>query len=202
MQRYIIVRLGQSLLTLLGVSLFVFVLARLTGNPLDVMLPPDAPPEVYRRTAALWGLDRPWHEQYIVFLLNVLRGDFGQSFKWRGESAIGLVLGRFPATLQLAGLAIVVSVALAVPIGVVSAARRGTWVDYTGKVIALLGQSVPSFWLGILLIWVFAAQLRWFPTSGQGGLESMVLPAIAMGWFSVAAFARLVRSSMLDALDS
>ena len=202
MQRYIFIRIVQSLVTLLGVSILVFALARLTGNALDVMLPPDTPPEVYQRTAALWGLDRPGHEQYFIFLSNAVRGNFGESFKWRGESAMGLVMHRFPATLQLAGLALLISVALAVPIGVLSAAHRGTWVDTFGKLIALLGQSMPSFWLAIVLIWIFAAQLRWFPTSGQGGLEHMILPAVAMGWFSVAAFTRLVRSAMLDALDS
>jgi len=202
MQRYILIRLVQSVLTLIGVSIIVFGLARLTGNPLDVMLPPDAPPETYARTATLWGLDKPWYEQYVIFITNAVRGNFGDSFKWRGESAMGLVLNRFPATLQLAGLALLVSVALALPIGVLSAARRGTWVDSFGKLIALLGQSMPSFWLGIVLIWIFAVQLRWFPTSGRGGWESMVLPAVAMGWFSVAAFTRLVRSAMLDALES
>ena len=202
MQRYIFIRIVQSLVTLLGVSVLVFALARMTGNALDVMLPPDAPPEVYQRTATLWGLDRPGYEQYAIFVANAARGNFGESFKWRGESAMGLVMNRFPATLQLAGLALLVSVMLAVPIGVLSAARRGTWVDNVGKLIALLGQSVPSFWLGIVLIWIFAAQLRWFPTGGQGGLEHMILPAVALGWFSVAAFTRLVRSSMLDALDS
>lgn len=202
MQRYILVRLGQSVLTLIGVSIIVFSLARLTGNPLDVMLPPDAPPETFVRISSLWGLDRPWYEQYLVFVANAAQGNFGQSYKWRGESAMRLVVGRLPATLQLAGLALLVSVLIAVPIGVLSAVRRDTWLDSVGKLIALLGQSMPSFWLGIVLIWVFAVHLKWFPTSGRSGLESMVLPAVAMGWFSVAAFMRLIRSSMLEVLDS
>lgn len=202
MQRYIIIRLGQSVLTLIGASMVVFALARLTGNPLDVLLPQDAPPEVFLRISSLWGLDRPVHEQYFTFINNVLKGNFGESFKWRGEPALGLVVNRLPATLQLAALAILISVLLAVPIGVLSAVHRGTWVDSFGKLIALLGQSMPSFWLGIVLIWIFAVHLKWFPTSGRGGVESMILPAVAMGWFSVAAFTRLVRSSMLDVLDS
>ena len=202
MQRFVLIRIGQSLVTLVGVSLVVFTLARLTGNPLDVLLPPDAPPESFARISVLWGLDKPVHEQYVVFARNALRGNFGESYKWRGESAMGLVVNRLPATLQLAGLAILFSVLLSVPIGVMSAAHRGSWFDSFGKLIALFGQSMPSFWLGIVLIWIFAVQLRWFPTSGRGGLESMVLPAIAMGWFSVAAFTRLIRSSMLEVLDS
>jgi peptide/nickel transport system permease protein len=201
-QRYILIRLGQGVLTLIGASILVFALARLTGNPLDVLLPQDAPPEVFHRVSALWGLDRPIYEQYFTFAGNVLKGNFGESFKWRGEPALGLVLNRLPATLQLAALAILISVGLAVPIGVLSAVHRGTWVDSFGKLIALLGQSMPSFWLGIVLIWIFAVHLKWFPTSGRGGLDSMILPALAMGWFSVAAFTRLVRSSMLDVLDT
>jgi len=201
-QRFILIRLGQSLLTLVGVSIVVFSLARLTGNPLDVLLPPDAPPESFARISQLWGLDKPAHEQYFIFVSNAVRGDFGESYKWRGESAMGLVVSRIPATLQLAGLALLFSVLLSVPIGVMSAAYRGSWFDSFGKLIALFGQSMPSFWLGIVLIWIFAVQLKWFPTSGRGGLETMVLPAIAMGWFTVAAFTRLIRSSMLEVLDS
>ena len=113
-----------------------------------------------------------------------------------------LVLLHLPATLQLAVISIGVSVLLAVPIGVMSAVKKGTMVDTVGKLIALLGQSLPSFWLAIVLIWIFAVQLGWFPTSGRGGIPNMILPAVAMGWFSVASFMRLTRSSMLNVMDS
>jgi peptide/nickel transport system permease protein len=202
MQRYITVRLLQSVLTILVVSVIVFSLARVTGNPLDVLLPLEATPEDYDRVAKHWGLDRPLYVQYFVFLGKALRGDFGMSWKWQGHSAMGLVIERLPATLQLAGLALLISVVIAVPVGVMAAVTKDTPFDYAGKIIALLGQSMPSFWLGIVLMWIFAVSLGWLPTSGRGGISHMILPAVCLGWFQVAAMMRLVRSAMLDVLDS
>ena len=202
MQRYIIIRLVQSIFTLIGVSIIVFSLARLSGNPLDVLLPPEADDETFRRISELWGLNEPWYSQYFTFVKNVSRGEFGPSFRWQGRTAMELVLLHLPATLQLAVISIGVSVLLAVPIGVMSAVKKGTMVDTVGKLIALLGQSLPSFWLAIVLIWIFAVLLGWFPTSGRGGISNMILPAVAMGWFSVASFMRLTRSSMLNVMDS
>ena len=202
MQRYIIIRLVQSIFTLIGVSIIVFSLARLSGNPLDVLLPPEADDETFRRISELWGLNEPWYSQYFTFVKNVSRGEFGPSFRWQGRTAMELVLLHLPATLQLAVISIGVSVLLALPIGVMSAVKKGTMVDTVGKLIALLGQSLPSFWLAIVLIWIFAVQLGWFPTSGRGGISNMILPAVAMGWFSVASFMRLTRSSMLNVMDS
>jgi peptide/nickel transport system permease protein len=202
MQRYIAVRLLQSLLTILVMSIIVFSLARVTGNPLDVLLPLEATPEDYERVAKHWGLDRPLYVQYFVFLTKAVRGDFGMSWKWQGHSAMGLVVERLPATLELAGLALLISVVIAVPVGVLAAVTKDKPFDYAGKIIALLGQSLPSFWLGIVLMWIFAVMLGWLPTSGRGGLSHMILPAICLGWFQVAAMMRLVRSAMLDVLDS
>jgi peptide/nickel transport system permease protein len=201
MQRYLARRLLQGLLTLLIISVLVFLLARWSGNPLDVMLPDEATEEDYARAARHWGLDRPLPLQYVAFLRHALQGDFGHSIRLR-EPALRLVLARLPATLQLAGAALAVSLILAVPIGVLSAVHRDTVLDAGGKVIALLGQSMPSFWLGIVLIWVFAVMLGWLPSSGRGGLQHYILPAIALGWYQVAALMRLIRSSMLDVLDS
>jgi peptide/nickel transport system permease protein len=202
MQRYIARRVFQSLLAILAMSLIVFSLARITGNPLDVMLPLEATPEDYQRVSAHWGLDKPLVTQYFIFLGKALGGDFGNSWKWPGYSAMGLVWERLPATLQLAGFALLISALLALPIGVLAAVMKGTVWDSVAKVIALLGQSLPAFWLGIVLMWVFAVHLGWFPTSGKGGLQHMILPAITLGWFQVAALMRLVRSSMLEVLDS
>jgi len=212
MQRYIVVRFLQSLLALWVMSLIVFCLARVTGNPLDVLLPMEAGPEEYERISKHWGLDKPWFipqtwdkpfdTQYATFMRKALRGDFGNSLKWQGYTAMGLVLQRLPATLELAGIALAISVALALPIGVLSAAMKDTALDSAGKVIALLGQSLPSFWLGITLMWIFSVLLGWLPTSGRGGIEHMILPAVCLGWFQVAAIMRLVRSAMLDVLDS
>ncbi len=202
MQRYILIRLIQSIFTLIGVSIIVFSLARLSGNPLDVLLPDEADDETFERISELWGLNDPWYVQYFTFVKNASRGEFGPSFKWQGRTAMELVFLHLPATLQLAGFSILVSVVLAVPIGVMSAVKKGTLLDTVGKLVALLGQSLPSFWLAIVMIWIFAVKLGWFPTSGRGGFDHMILPGIALGWFSVASFMRLTRSSMLNVLDS
>jgi peptide/nickel transport system permease protein len=202
MQRYIARRFLQSVLALWVMSLIVFSLARVTGNPLDVMLPLEAGPEEYERVSKHWGLDKPLYVQYGIFLTKAVQGDFGNSWKWHGHSAMGLVWQRLPATLQLAGFALFISIVIALPIGVMAAVMKGTAWDSLAKIIALLGQSLPGFWLGIVLMWIFAVHLGWFPTSGRGGLQYMILPAITLGWFQVAAIMRLVRSSMLDVLDS
>jgi peptide/nickel transport system permease protein len=183
-------------------SLIVFSLARVTGNPLDVMLPLEAGPEEYERVSKHWGLDQPLYVQYAIFLSKAVRGDFGDSWKWHGYSAMGLVGQRLPATLQLAGFALFISIVIALPIGVMAAVMKGTAWDSVAKIIALLGQSLPGFWLGIVLMWIFAVHLGWFPTSGRGGIQYMILPAITLGWFQVAVLMRLVRSSMLEVLDS
>jgi peptide/nickel transport system permease protein len=202
MQRFIARRALQSVLAIWVMSLIVFSLVRVTGNPLDVMLPLEATPEDYQRVAQHWGLDRPIHVQYGIFLAKAVQGDFGNSWKWPGHSAMGLVWQRLPATLQLAGFALLISILIALPVGVLSAVMKDTAWDSAAKVVALLGQSLPAFWLGIVLMWVFAVHLGWFPTSGQGGIQYMILPAITLGWFQVAAIMRLVRSSMLEVLDS
>jgi len=200
-ERYLVQRVLQGALTLLVISLIVFLLARLSGDPLHIMLPEEATAEDYASAARHWGLDKPLPVQYLTFLGNALRGDMGRSIRLR-QPTIALVLERLPATLQLAGASIAVSLLIALPIGVLSAVRRDSALDYGGKVIALLGQSMPSFWLGIVLIWVFAVMLGWLPASGRGGPEHYILPAIALGWYQVAAVMRLVRSAMLDVMDS
>jgi peptide/nickel transport system permease protein len=200
-QRYLLRRVLQGFGTLLVISLIVFLLARLSGDPLNIMLSEEASKEDYAIAAKHWGLDRPLTEQYLTFLGHALRGDLGQSIRLR-RPALELVWERLPATLQLAGAAIFVSLVIAIPIGVLSAVKRDTPLDYVGKVIALIGQSMPSFWLGIVLIWIFAVVLGWLPASGTGGIQHFILPALALGWYQVAAVMRLVRSAMLDVLDS
>ena len=202
MQRYILIRLAQAIIAVWAVSLIVFGLGRITGNPLDVMLPFDATAEDRARVEQQWGLDRPLHIQYFNFMGKAFSGNFGESIKWQGHTAMGLVKDKFPATILLAFVAIVVALVISVPIGVLSAVKRDTIFDYSGKVIALLGQSLPAFWLGLVLMWVFAVQLGLVQTSGRGGPTSFILPAVSIGWFLVAALMRLVRSSMLDVLDS
>lgn len=202
MQRFIAVRVLQSLLAIFVMSLIVFGLARMSGNPLDVMLPIEAGPEDYERLEKHWGLDKPVATQYVIFIQKALQGDFGQSLKYQGRSAMQLVAERLPATLELAGFALLISVILALPIGVLAAVAKGSSWDTAAKIVALLGQSLPAFWLGIVLMWIFAVMLDWLPSSGRGGLRHLILPAITLGWFQVAVIMRLVRSSMLEVLDS
>jgi len=201
-QRFIVVRVFHSLIALVAISIIVFGLARITGNPLDVLLPIEATQEDFDRVEQAWGLDKPLPLQYFKYVSNVLQGDFGDSFKWQDKTARELVVSRFPATLQLASLALVMSIILALPIGVIVAVKKDTGIDYLGKIVALLGQSLPSFWLGIVLMWIFAVQLDLLPTSGKGGIKHMILPAVALGWFQVAAIMRLTRSSLLEVLDT
>ena len=202
MQRFIAVRVLQSILALVVMSMIVFGLARLSGNPIDVMLPIEAEQEDYARLEKHWGLDRPLHVQYVIFIQKALHGDFGESLKYQGKSAMSLVVERLPATLELAGFALLISAILALPIGVLAAVAKGSTMDTAAKIIALLGQSLPAFWLGIVLMWIFSVHLGWFPSSGRGGIQHLILPAITLGWFQVAVIMRLVRSSMLEVLDS
>ena len=202
MQRYIVTRIFQSVLSLAVVSVIIFLLARVVGNPADALLPPDSTLEDKQLVYAAWGLDQPIYIQYVKYMGNAFKGDFGESWKWQGYSTAGLLKDRFPATAELAGLALLLGLIVAIPLGVASAVSKDSPLDYFGKVIALVGQSVPAFWMGIVLMWIFAVELKWLPTSGRGGPDTYVLPVIAMAWFQVAAFMRLIRSSMLDVLDS
>lgn len=202
MQRYIISRLGQTLLTLFAVSIIVFALGRLTGDPADVLMPLEAPAEARAQIREHWGLTDPMPVQYLRFVGNALRGDFGESLNWPGHDALSLVLYRIRNTVELGLVALAFAVAVALPIGVLSAVRKNSNVDRIGKTIAILGQSLPHFWIGIVFMWVFAVQLRWLPTSGRGTLAHLIMPAVVIGWFQVAALMRLLRSSMLEALDS
>ena len=202
MQRYLIIRVLQAIFVLFAVSIIVFALARASGNPLILMLPLDAEPEAFEILAKHWGLDQPYYIQYWRFISNAVQGDFGDSFKWPGHTAVELVSTRLVASLQLVLTALILAAIMAVALGVITAAAKDTPLDFVGKIFALMGQSAPNFWIGIMLIWIFGVELGLLPTSGRGGISHMILPVITIGWFEVAAIMRLVRSSMLDTLDS
>jgi ABC-type dipeptide/oligopeptide/nickel transport system permease component len=193
-------RLLQSLVVLLGVSFVVFFILHLTGDPALVLLPPEATAEDIRRFREAMGFNDPFLVQYGRFLAGALRGDFGQSIR-HGEPAFDLVMERMPATFQLSGAALLIALCLAVPAGIVSAVRRNSLVDYFSTVVALLGQSMPTFWLGIMLILLLSVQFNVFPSSGRGGVEHLVLPAVTLGLFTTARIARLTRSGMLEVLN-
>jgi len=185
--------------TLWLLTMVAFVMTRLTGDPLDVLLDARATEDDRKAMASVLGLDRPLPVQYAIYLGHAVLGNFGDSFKTR-RPALTMVMERLPLTLELGTTAFLVSLVIAVPIGVISAVRRDTSVDVLGKVIALLGQSFPTFWLGLMLILLFAVTLEWLPASGAGGPAHLVLPSITLGWFTVAGIMRLVRSAMLDTL--
>lgn len=201
MQRYIARRLIQALVTLLMMTVTVFFLARLTGNPVDLMVDMYATEADRSELARHLGLDQPLPVQYFNFVVRAAQGDFGDSIRMR-RPAIGIVMERFPATLQLAGVAMAIALIIALPVGVLAAVRKDTAFDRFGKLIALLGQSMPVFWLGLVLMLVFAVWLHLLPTSGSEGPLYYVLPGVTLGWYVVAGIMRLTRSSMLDVLDA
>jgi ABC-type dipeptide/oligopeptide/nickel transport system permease component len=185
---------------LLGVSFVVFFILFLTGDPAAVLLPPEASAEDIRLFRERMGFDDPFFVQYGRFLAGALRGSFGESIR-HGEPAFDLVVERMPATFELAGAALLIALCLAIPAGIVSAVRRNSVLDYVATVVALLGQSMPTFWLGIMLILFFSVQLQWLPSSGRGELRHLILPAITLGLFTTARITRLTRSGMLEVLN-
>jgi len=200
MRVYLTRRLLQSLIVLLGVSFVVFGILFLTGDPALVLLPPESTLEDIQKFREAMGFNDPFFVQYGRFLAGALRGNFGQSIR-HGEPAFHLVVERMPATFQLAGAALAVALALAIPAGIISAVRRNSALDYVSTVVALLGQSMPTFWLGIMLILVFSVQLNLLPSSGRGTFAHLVLPAITLGLFTTARITRLTRSGMLEVLN-
>ena len=201
MLRYFLQRLLQGVVSVIGASIVIFVISRLSGDPIVLLLPTEAPPALIEQVRRDMGLAEPVWRQYLIFAGKALQGDFGQSYRWQ-QPALQLVLARLPATIELALAALLFSVALAVPFGVLSAVHRGSWVDKLGKGFAMLGQAMPNFWVGLLLILVFSIELNWLPAYGTGGPANLIMPAIALGWYPVAAQTRIVRSAMLDVLDS
>ena len=199
MKSYILRRLWQAVLVLFGVSVVVFAILHLTGDPAALLLPPDATAEDIARFRKAMGFNDPWIVQYGRFLTGAIHGNFGESLR-HGEPAMGLVLERLPATFQLAGAGLLLALCLAVPAGIVSAVKRNTVIDYFSTVVALLGQAMPTFWLGIMLILVFSVHFNWLPSSGRGDLQHLVLPAVTLGLFTTARITRLTRSGMLEVL--
>jgi peptide/nickel transport system permease protein len=200
MKTFLLRRLLQSLVVLLGVSFVVFFILFLTGDPAAVMLPPEATAEDIQRFRESMGFNDPFFVQYGRFLFGAMRGNFGTSIR-HGEPAFTLVVDRMPATFELAGAALVIALLLAIPAGIVSAVRRNTIIDYISTVVALLGQSMPTFWLGIMLILFFSVQFQALPSSGRGTWQHLVLPAITLGLFTTARITRLTRSGMLEVLN-
>ena len=199
--RFIVVRLLQSLAALAILSVVVFILARATGDPLHMILPMSATAEDYANARAYLGLDRPYLEQYLSFVSKAATGDFGTSIRAR-KPVIELLRERLPNSIKLAVFAMTVSLAMAFPLGVMAAVKKDSTLDRVAQVIAVLGQSLPTFWVAIVLVEFVAGRLQWLPAGGIVGFSSYILPGFTLGWFVVAGLMRLLRSGMLEVLDS
>jgi peptide/nickel transport system permease protein len=198
---FIVFRLLQSLIALLILSVVVFVLARSTGDPLHMILPMSATEEDYANARRYLGLDRPYVEQYLSFVGRAALGDFGTSIRAR-RPVMEMVRERLPNSLKLALFAMSVSLAMALPLGVMAAVKKGTGVDRVAQVVSVLGQSLPTFWVAIVLVEFVAGRWQWLPAGGSDRFASYVLPGFTLGWFVVAGLMRLLRSGMLEVLDS
>jgi len=198
---YVIGRVLQSGVVILGVLFLVFFIVNLTGDPVRIMLPPEASQEDVERLRVQMGLDRPLPEQFVRFLAGAARGDFGESLRYRGQPALKQVLQRFPATLTLAAVTLAWSLPAALILGAIAALWHNSLLDNLAMLTALLGQSLPSFWLGLILILIFAEQWNILPSSGYGGPWHVLLPAFTLGAFFTARNTRLVRSGMREVLE-
>jgi peptide/nickel transport system permease protein len=201
MKKFIIKRLGLALISLFLLSLTIFLLMRVTGDPAVLLAEPGASAADLDAIRQQFGLDRPVWIQYISFITHLVRGDFGQSFYYRTD-VFELYLSRLPASLLLASAAMAFSLIIGIPTGIIAAVRVNQWWDSVGKIFALLGLSMPSFWVGLVMILFFSVYLGWLPSSGSGTVLHLVMPSIALGWVFAAAHMRLTRSSMLDVLGS
>lgn len=196
---YVFRKVFHTAFVALGVVTLAFAALRLSGDPAATMLPGDASVEELVALRHQLGLDRPLWLQYVQFLGGALTADFGTSFRHQ-QPALPLVLERLPATLELAGAALALAVALALPLGILAAVYRGRLLDVLAMAFAVVGQATPYFWMGIMLILVVSVELGWLPTSGRGGLERLILPAVTLGTHFAASLARLTRTSMLEVL--
>ena len=201
MQRYLVRRFVMAIITLFAVSLLIFVMSRAAGDPRHVYLDDYSTQADWDKLTENMGLDKPYYQQYGIFIKDALSGQFGESLS-EGRPSMEIILERFPATLQLGLAAFAFSVVLGVPLGILSAVKRGGPLDMIGKFVALIGQSAPVFWLGLMLMFFLSVQLEWLPPYGRQEKTSIILPGITLGWFYVAANLRLLRSAMLNVLDS
>lgn len=200
MPKYLAKRLGQSLIAVLGITLVVFLVLNLAGDPVELMLPPSASRADIELMREEMGFNDPIMVQYGRFLKGAIVGDFGLSYNYN-EPAMDVVLERLPATITLACTALFISLVLGIPAGIISAIRRNTKTDAIIRSIALLGQCIPAFWLGIMLIMLFSVKLKWLPTSGNESFKSLLMPAFTLGVYTAATVTRLLRSNMLEVMS-
>ena len=201
MKRYIFIRILQTVITLVILSMVIFSLVRLSGDPALLLLPEGASKQQYQEIRAKLGLDRPIYVQYYFFAIDAARGDFGRSIR-SNRPVIDSIKEMTPNSLKLVGVAMLMSIAISFPLGVLAAVKKGTFFDTFARVIAGLGQSLPTFWIGLMLIQVFVIHWGILPSSGMGSWKHYLMPAFCLAIFMVAGIVRLLRSSMLEVLDS
>ena len=201
---YLIIRLIQAIFVVLLVVTIVFFVSRSVGNPEASLLPPlTTSTEDKERFRELLGLNDPLHIQYGNFLLDLVQGDFGTSWRGGGAPTLEAISDRAVNTFKLGVAGVVFAIALAVPLGIIAALKRGTTIDWLARFVAVIGQATPSFWLGLMMIFFFAVQLGWFPTGGANeGFRSLILPALALGLFEMVAIMRLTRSGVIEVMDT
>ena len=199
MQRYIVARMVQMVITIFIVSLIVFFLVRLKGDPVTIMAPPTFNVEQIERLRHAWGFDKPLWEQYLIFLRKAVTGDFGKAIQYR-TSAMELVMQRLLWTYLLAGTSALIALVIAIPMGVISAVKRNSFIDLLSTAIATVGTAMPGFWFGIMLILIFSVRLRLLPAYGAQEPVAIIMPALALGTGMAARISRLTRSTMLETL--
>ena len=200
MGTFILRRFSFVCVVLFGVLTIVFFLQRLSGDPTDLLLPVDASEEIRQEMRHELGLDQPLPLQYFRFIGNALQGNLGESYKFK-QPALSLVIERLPNTVLLATSALFLALLLSIPLGIIAAVFRNSWIDTTATGVSLVGQAIPVYWLGLLLILLFSVQIRWFPSMGGGSPKALVLPAVTLAVYSMARIARLTRSAVLDVLN-
>jgi peptide/nickel transport system permease protein len=199
MKKYLLQRLWQAVITLFGVTIIVFVITHLSGDPTHLLLPPESTAEDIAIFRHAMGFDKPLYIQYLIFLKGVFSGDFGQSLR-HNQAALHLVLERLPASIELGVTALIIALVFAIPIGVISATKPNSTIDDVGMVLALLGQATPIFWSGLMLILLFTVKLHLLPASGRSGILNLIMPSVSIAFYFMARFARITRSSMTSVL--
>ena len=197
MQRYLLSRLFQAVAILLGVLLLVFLMVHATGDPATLMMPREASPQDIQAFRHAMGFDRPLLVQFLSYMKGIATGNFGNSLYYK-MPALALVTERLPATLQLASVGLLIALVVGIPLGLAAGSAPGSLWDAIGRTVGLLGQSVPNFWLALVLIIVFSVKLGWFPSFGRDELRSVVMPAFALGLPTMGALVRLTRSAVLE----
>ena len=201
MKRYIFNRIIQALFCVVLITVIVFSLTRISGDTVLLMVPPEATYEDIEKMREVLGLKEPIYVQYWKFISRAVQGDFGKSLRW-SIPCLDLFVERFPNTLLLGSAAMLFAIIVGIPVGIISSVMIGRWFDNFGKIFALLGQALPVFWLGIMLMIVFAVWLGLLPTSGMGTWKHLLMPTVTLGWYFTASLTRLTRSAMLDVLDT